>query len=89
MSEEQFIAQFTRVPCHAALIVRAFQGIDKIRRVGNNQVEFVFRMILAEVTAYHFHPMVPGGRLNILLGLRRRCRVYFDRGNCGFRITLR
>ena len=48
------------VPCHAALIVRASQGVNKIRRVGNDQVEFIFRVILAEVAAYNFHPIAPG-----------------------------
>ena len=69
MPKKKFIVQLTRVPCHAALIVRACQGVNKIRRVGNDQVEFIFRVILAEVAAYNFHPIAPGGRLNILLGL--------------------
>ena len=88
MPKKKFIVQLTRVPCHAALIVRASQGVNKIRRVGNDQVEFIFRVILAEVAAYNFHPIAPGGRLNILLGLCRRCRIYLDRGNYRLRITL-
>ena len=71
-----------------ALTVGARQGIDEVRRIGNNQIEPAIGLEIVEIGTNHLYPIGPGRTGHVLGRLRSGRGVYLDRRHAQMGVAL-